>query len=532
MPRWRWGRVWTLAWVLGLGGCSACSSSKNGASPDLGTTGRLYFVAETGDDEAPGTRDRPFRTLSRALGATDVAQIFVSAGRYAEPELRINRAVEVIGPGAGQAELQGQVRIEAGSVSWSGVDVSGAFSARRADALVVKDLRVSGEAQLDAMLLERSTGDLTDLRVVCGSKTCLRVEGSTLSLARVELAPPEGQRAERVLRVTSSSVSVSALSSRGGYNAQVQAEQRSTLTLKGGTLGPGTGNQLVSSSGSRVRAYDVRIPEPGQFGALAARADLRLVRAQIGSSNQICTGTQGGTLELIDSELGACSLGSVSAANFNEVTASVRMKGGVVRHGRFTGVNLAQGRVDVEGTRFEGVENFAGEGDDALLASSALAELVVRGATIQHPTGNGVGLYNGARGALRVVVRSPRVAGIWVGSSPGTQVTVRGSEVSGCRGGSGVVVFDSTGVRVETTVVSGCQEAGLIAGDNSEVVVENATFENNQQYGVAAFGASTVTVSNSVSRGSPWAVYASCGDGSRVEDAGANRFDGPTTDCF
>lgn len=532
VPRTAWARACTWAWVLGLSGCSACSSSTNGGSTDLASAGRLYFVAEDGDDGATGTREQPFRTLARALEASDVAQVFVSAGRYAEAELQVRRPVELIGPGARQAKLEGKVKITAPGVSWSGIDVEGSLRAERAAELVVKDTRVSPVGVVDAVVLEDCTGDVQDLQVTCGLETCLRVEGSTLSFARLELAPIEGQRPARVMRVTSSSVSVSGISSRGGTNTQVQAERNSTLTIRGGTLGAGSGTQLSSGSGARVAAFDLQIPEPGQLGALAARGTLRLVRAKVGSSNNICTGTQGGRLELIDSEIGACAVGSVTAANFNEVRASVYIRGGVIRHGRFLGVNLSQGRVEVEGTRFEGVPDFAGEGDEALLAASDLAELVVRGAVIEHSTGNAIGLHGGARADLRVVVRSPRLSGIMVGSSPGTQVVVRGSEISGCRGGSGLVIFDSTGVRVETTVVTACLEAGLIAGDASEVSVENATFEDNQQYGIAAFGQSTVTVSNSASRGSPWAVYASCGDGSRVEDAGANRFEGPTTDCF
>lgn len=524
-----WG---TLCLGLLLSGCSACSSSKNGGTPDLGRVGRLYFVAEDGSDEAPGTRDQPFRTLGRAMNAPEAAQLFVSAGVYREPALQVRRSIEFIGPGGHQAVLEGRLDVQADSVSWSGIDISAGLRVERSEGLFVKDTRISPGDAADTVILGGSTGDISDLGVICGRNSCLQVEGSTVALSRIELGPPPSQTSDRVLRVSSSSVAITGIQARSGILTQVQVERGSDVTIRGGTLGPGAGTQLVSNLGSKVRAFDLEIPEPGQLGALAARGELRLVRARVGSSNNICVGTQGGHLILEDTELGACAFGSVSSANHNDTRALVQVRRGVVRHGRFVGINHSQGRVEIDGTRFEGIPDDAEEGDDAILASSPAAELIVRGAIIENATGNGVGVYNGARADVRAVIRSPRLSGIMVGSSPGGEVRILGSEISGCRGGSGVVVFDSTGVRVETTVVSSCQEAGLIAGDASEVTVDNGTFENNTQFGIAAFGGSTVTVTRSAARGSPWATFASCGDGARVEDAGDNRFEGPTTECF
>ena len=529
----RLGRAWgTLGLGLLLSGCSACSSSKNGSGPDLGPSGRLYFVAVDGDDEAPGTRDRPFRTLTRAMNAPDAAQLFVNAGVYREPRLVVDRSIEFIGPGGHQAVLEGRLEVSARSVSWSGIDVSAGMSVKASEGFVMKDARVSPASERETFLLENSSGNISGLEVICGVDSCLSVQGSTVAFARIDLGPEATKTSARVLRVSSSSVSIDGLHARSGVVTQVQAERGSDLTIRGGTLGAGAGNQLVASLGSKISGFDLEIPEPGQLGALAARGELRLVRSRVGSSSNICVGTQGGLLILQETDLGACAFGSVSAANFNDTTATVQMRGGVVRHGRFAGVNLSQGRVVIEGTRFEGVPDYADEGDDAILASSPAAEIIVRGATIEDATGNGVGIYNGARGEVRAVVRNPRLSGIMVGRSPGGEVRIRGSEISGCRGGSGIVVFDSTGVSVETTVASACQEAGLIAGDRSEVSIDNGTFENNLHYGVAAFGGSTVTMTRSTAKGSPWATFASCGDGSRIEDAGDNRFEGPTTDCF
>lgn len=517
---------------LALSGCSACSSSKNGGVPDLGPNTRLYFVAEDGRDEASGTRDAPFRSIGRAMDAPEVGQIFVSAGRYPEAALRVVKSLEIIGPGAGQARLEGHLEIAAPSVSWSGIDVSSGLVVENAPALVLKDTMVSPGTANETVLIAASSGHLSNLRVICGSSACMQVDSSTLSVTQLRLGPDEGKQSDRVLRVSSSSVAISNIEAWGGSVTQVQADGNTDLTIRSGTLGPRAGTQLVANLGAKVRAFDLLIPEPGQLGALAARGELRLVRTTIGNSNNICTGTQGGRLVIEQSDLGACAFGSVTAANFNDVSANVFIRGGVIRHGRHVGVNLSQGRVEIEGTRFEGVADYAEDGDDAILANSSAADLMVRRVTIENATGNGIGVYDGAKADLSAVITNPRLGGIFIGAAVGGQVRIRGAEVRGCRGGSGLVVYGSVGVSIETSLVSSCSEAGLLAGESSEVSVDNGTFENNGQFGVAAFGQSTITLNRSVARGSPWAVFASCGDGSRIEDAADNRFEGPVTDCF
>lgn len=54
-----------------------------------GDASRAYFVAKSGDDNNPGTRQKPFKTIGKALDilrvmSTDIDQIYVSQGDYSE----------------------------------------------------------------------------------------------------------------------------------------------------------------------------------------------------------------------------------------------------------------------------------------------------------------------------------------------------------------------------------------------------------------------------------------------------------------
>lgn len=54
-----------------------------------GDVDRAYFVAQSGDDNNPGTPDKPFKTIGKALDiltvmSTEIDQIYVSQGTYAE----------------------------------------------------------------------------------------------------------------------------------------------------------------------------------------------------------------------------------------------------------------------------------------------------------------------------------------------------------------------------------------------------------------------------------------------------------------
>lgn len=54
-----------------------------------GDASRAYFVAKSGSDNNPGTRDKPFKTIDKALGllrvmSTEIDQIYVSQGDYTE----------------------------------------------------------------------------------------------------------------------------------------------------------------------------------------------------------------------------------------------------------------------------------------------------------------------------------------------------------------------------------------------------------------------------------------------------------------
>src|SRR5688500_3271033 len=95
--------------ALGLAGCASANSVHDKSPSDA----RAVFVSPAGNDSSLGTREAPFRTLSRALEDNTATQIIVTAGEYPESEINVSRRVAILGPEEGGAIFAGHLVIRA-----------------------------------------------------------------------------------------------------------------------------------------------------------------------------------------------------------------------------------------------------------------------------------------------------------------------------------------------------------------------------------------------------------------------------------
>ena len=61
-------RSMRLALLL-LGAIAMSGAWSQAGGQEAKESGKSYYVATTGDDSNPGTKDRPFRTIQKAVGA-------------------------------------------------------------------------------------------------------------------------------------------------------------------------------------------------------------------------------------------------------------------------------------------------------------------------------------------------------------------------------------------------------------------------------------------------------------------------------
>lgn len=487
----------------------------------------VAYVSPEGGDAAEGTEDAPFASLKRAL-STDRPRIVLLPGRYPEPEVLVSRSVQIQGSPTGRAVLQGHLFIAASRVEVGGIDITEGLDVHLARNVTVHNATIAAGRYDDALSLVSSQVHLKNISVSCGAQTCLQTTTATVQVDNLEARG--GIESQRLLRVESSSVAIFGLYAEGGNISQVQAGQGSWLHVQGATLAVARSNALVVVQGARVRARELRVQGARRFGLLVQHAQLSLHDSVIEGTDTVSVGVAGADLRVVSSTISGSPEGAISLSKNAGRLSKVTLQGGVIRHLSFDGVLVSGGRLEAVGTRFEG-EGEASEHGDAIVGHGVDAQVNLRSVRILRPAGFGISLSADATGVLRGSIQAPGRGGILVEDVAVQAVQVQDMHISGCRSGSGVVVLSTPLVQVSGGSVRGCAEAGYLAGAGSTLRVEGAVAADNREYGMAAFGGSTLAVASSTVSGSRWALFASCGDGARIQVGEGVVQSGPSVTC-
>ncbi len=516
-----------LTVLLLVSACSSTRAPEEGGPPTPAPLARLV-VSTTGDDAAPGDDARPLRTLGKAL-SRGTASIVLLPGTYTE-DLTIARDVTIAA--RDRATLDGRITVTRAALDLTGVDVLRGITAEQSPRVALSTLRVASSSAADALALLHSVAALRNLTLTCGSETCLQAANSTvtadgLTLTRGSVAHKRGLRAE------TSSVTVRGLRAGGASNIDAQASQGSHLTLVDAELVDITGNAVAALSGSKLELVRARITGTGRVAILLSASDATIRGLDLGPLDPSASGIgiEGGVVRISDSRLQRAGMAAVVVNDHRARPADVRLDGVTIDHGRATAINLGQGKLAVARCELIGDPAAIADGNDAITVSGDTADLTIESATIDAATGHAVGVYNNAGARISARITRPRLGGVLVERSAGAELRITGTTITDCKQGSGVALVDTLAVEIEDLEVTRCPEAGVLAGLGTEVSVRRARLLDNRQYGVAAFGRSTLTLSDSTARGSKWAAFASCADGSVITGGGGNTLEGPTSLC-
>lgn len=520
-----------FAFAVSLLALTSCASS-NGGPDDKPPTGgpATVYVSPLGSDQAAGTREAPFKTIAHALGISGAQAIALAPGEYVEGELTISRRIAVLGPEEGGAVLTGRVRITADEVVLSRADVLRGIDVSHAKGVVIDNLSVRPGEGDDALSISSSMATLTDLSINCGLETCVQITTSTVSARTLKLTGDAN--AKRGLRAETSSVTVQGGEITGTNTNQILASTNTQMTVKDVALTGALGNALAAVKNANLSAERVRISGAVKMGLLAAGSRVIGRDVSIASSSALGVGITGADVDLIGVMIEPMGDAAINVGALAGRESKVRLMGGHIRHTSKSGLAIAAGDVTVTGTRFTGDHGANTMEADAIVANGPTAILRVISAEISKPSGSGVSLTNNAYGTITATITEPKVAGILIESVAGVPVSVEGSRIEGCKSESGIAILNATEINISRTRIVGCPQSGVMAALGSTVVVKRCAFADNAQYGVSAFGGAMVEISDSVVSGSKWALQATCGDGSSIDDAGGNKLSGPVNTCL
>lgn len=139
------GSAVALALVLVLLVVGALTWSSAERPPDIGAAGEGHWVSTQGQDQSPGTPDRPWRTIAHAVRAAPAGStIFVRDGTYEpftvdRPGLRISSAPGERATVEGRAGVRDVVLVSADNVTVTDLTVSGCVPNPRPNVNVTGD---------------------------------------------------------------------------------------------------------------------------------------------------------------------------------------------------------------------------------------------------------------------------------------------------------------------------------------------------------------------------------------------------------
>ncbi len=482
----------------------------------------VAYISPDGDDADPGTRAAPFRTVARGLSEAFDRLVLLS-GVHTEGAFVVDRPVRL--EGEGDAAIAGPVQVGADRVDLAHLRVDGGLEARAAGDLSIETATITAGSNAHALQLDGGSANLAAVVLECGRETCLFARGATLTVDRCR-ATATSSSTGRIFRLVQSRSVIRHTQARGGGTASFQIEtgdaELADVSLIGGS------NGLVALAGARVAADEVVVSEAARTSLLLQRVTASIQGGRLGATEDLTVGISGATVHLDEVRVEASTHGAISVSAAAGVRSEVELSGGVVGHGARAALLIDSGDVIILGTRFEGLAG--AEGDDAITAVGPDASVTIEGATFEDSGGYGVALYGGARGTVSATIARPGLGGILVEGPTVAPVVIEGGVISGCRGGSGIDLQSSSGTAVRRVRVEGCTEAGILAfgADGS---LDASVLIDNVQFGAAAFSGGVLTVQGSTISGSPFATFATCGDGGRVELLGDNRITGATTEC-
>ncbi|MFO0723651.1 MAG: right-handed parallel beta-helix repeat-containing protein [Myxococcota bacterium] len=516
-----------LALVWSGAACSTARVADDGGRPPQPTT---YFVDAAGDDGAAGDRDHPFHSFAHALSMESIERLVVNPGRFTE-DLRVNKRVEIFGPGGGGATLDGAAEIRANDVRLHGVDVSRGLKVSGARGIWIEDATISAGPSVDAIAIESSIGRVDRVFTRGGAETCVLVRGSTLAMTELGVDGAIGG-SKRGLRVDSSSVSINGVRGSSAAIALIQVEGGSRVNIRDAVLGPASGVGLTVLRAG-VEVHGIRVHDTASGGILLSESTAKLEAIDVSripspSSGLAMSGANvevsGGTL----SEIGGAAITGIGMRGRSFEAKLSQLE---IRHGSAQGINISQGSLHLSGSHLVGNPSATRDGEDAITVYGDGASLLMESTEIDGAAGSGITISSNAGGQLSGRITRPRIAGVLISDSAGADIALRDLSVSDAKTGSGIVLQHSQDVNLSNVEVVRCFEAGVLSSLGSHLTVRQSRFLQNRQYGLAAFGTSDIDVGGSSARGSKWATFATCADGSGIIDSGGNTFEGPTTIC-
>lgn len=492
----------------------------------MSTPVNVVYVDTQGDDRDPGSPEAPFQTLARALRER-TAEIRVGPGSYPMGRLLLTRPIRIVATSTGTT-LRGRVSVSGSDIAMRGLTLQGSLEVTHSRDFQLDGVTMLPEQTDDTVAMVRSTGRLEDTVIRCAPQTCMQVRTSTVVIRGLRLEAPTDTR--RGLRISRSRVDIENLEARGTRVAHLQAEMRSVVNVSGARLTEARGYAVVAVIDSMVDLANVETASIADGALFAQTATVVATSSRLSASGQHTIHGSGAMIRLIDSRVKSASASAIRAEPFDEWPTELYITNGTIDHRDRSGIHGTSSLVEVRATRFLG--RHGGRQGNAIQLEGPQAKAAITDVEIDTPAGVGIDLRQDAVATVTATITAPSLGGIRIDDVLSGPVTILDSRISDCKSGSAVRVLDSANVRIRRSLLTGCPEAGLLAGDRAGVRVTRSAIRANGKYGIAAFGGAQVWVSTSTVGGSPWGIFSACTDKARVVDGGENHITSRRGTCL